>query len=398
MSKVNQFKFLFIIAMMLSFTTNSYADPKISTLNGTVNLDQKVDLFGSNFGTKTTAAPLQFNNNDSEPLLSLPSGYTAHTTSLTGVGISSKYAHSGAQSVEFNVTNVVSGGGGGEDFPRIGMDMGSGTNVDKVYLSAWVYFELQGNNTADGFNWKGPILSSGTNYYWSSGSTLDTASGFAGFYAIGTTYYNLNKTNQWFNAAAVTQYSDGTTAQYSYGNNPSWPSDAFLFGQWQRIEWIWNSSSSPNATDGSIIVNRIGHSDSPQLIKATGLITNGPNNYRWRYVSIPQGVTNVNSGILNLKMYFDDIYVDNSLARVELCDSATWAARTHCEIQPPVAWDTEHIKINISPGTFASDQNLFLYVSDANGVVNSNGFAVTLGKTYSSMTTPKNLVGNKTVP
>lgn len=329
---------------------------------------------GTGFGTKSIAAPIRFSNNESESIGALPTGYTKANYSGTQVGISSATAHSGTKSVNFDFGGMVySGtGGGAERFPRIAADMGAGTNVDNVYVSAWVRMDGTTLDTSP-FNWKGPLLSSATNYYWSGGP--NTASGFAGFHYGTPTMY-------WRGGASATQYSsNGSDAQFSYGSNSSWPSDSFLFGQWQRIEWIWKSSSAASVADGTITVNRLGRT-TPQLFKDTGIITHGPSDNRWRYVSIPQGITNV-SATLDMQMYFDDIYIDNSLARAELCDTATWPSRTHCEIQPPTSWSDTSITTTYNPGSFATGSTAYFYVIDSTGAVSpaSDGFTVTDGGT-----------------
>src|SRR5690606_40526993 len=37
---------------------------------------------------------------------------------------------------------------------------------------------------------------------------------------------------------------------------------------------------------------------------------------------------------------YDDIYIDFTQARVEICDSPSWTGRTHCEIQIPQTWSS----------------------------------------------------------
>ncbi|MDD2735981.1 MAG: hypothetical protein PHF56_18765 [Desulfuromonadaceae bacterium] len=361
LSRFNSVIKLSIILIFISST--SIAAPVISAVTQSTNA-LSITITGSNFGAKPIAVPIMFNNNDSEPLGSLPNGYSKAAYTGSQVGVSSTKSHSGTQSVNFDFSGMVySGTGSGTSrFPRIAADMGAGTNVNDVYFSAWVYMTTPVGDAA-GFNWKGPLLSSGTNYYW--GSPPQTASGFAGFYEI-------TPVSKWFNSATSTQYStDGVHSLYSYGSSPGWPSDAFLFDQWQRVEWVWKSSSAPSTADGTITVNRLGHSGNPQLLQATGIITHGPVDNRWRYVSIPQGMTNVD-GTLSMQMYFDDMYIDNSLARVELCNTPTWATRTYCEIQPATAWVVDKITVNFNRGGFTDGQKVYVYVVDSNGVVSSD--------------------------
>ena len=68
---------------------------------------------------------------------------------------------------------------------------------------------------------------------------------------------------------------------------------------------------------------------------------------------------------------YDDVYVDATQARVEICNTATWATRTHCEIQIPVTWSSSSIGIKVNPGSFVSLANQYLYVVDSSGSVST---------------------------
>jgi hypothetical protein len=236
-----------------------------------------------------------------------------------------------------------------------------------LYLSAWVYFDNTGT-TATGWNWKGPIITSATNYYWSDGTTANTASGFAGFY---------DQTQaRWFNTAATFQYSSDNLAVYSYGTGNGWASDAFVLTGWQRVEWIFKTSSMAGAADGTVIVNRIGKS-SPSL-NATGFITYGNTSDLWRYVSLPQGFTNIVGGTLNLQMYFDDVYIDTTQARVEVGNSPDFNSCTHREIQYPISWSDTEVQVDFRKGSFNRGDTVYFFVINDQGAVvhTSAGFRV----------------------
>lgn len=76
---------------------------------------------------------------------------------------------------------------------------------------------------------------------------------------------------------------------------------------------------------------------------------------------------------------YDDIYIDYTLARVEMADSATWAGRTHCEIQPPLTWGTGEVTVKLNRGSFGATDTVYLYLIDSAGAVNANGYEITLG-------------------
>ncbi|MFA6392255.1 MAG: MopE-related protein, partial [Patescibacteria group bacterium] len=77
------------------------------------------------------------------------------------------------------------------------------------------------------------------------------------------------------------------------------------------------------------------------------------------------------------EFFYDNIYIDKSIARVELGNAPTYAGSTRRDVQIPTAWGST-IQITINKGSFTSGQTAYLYVTDNNGNVNSTGYAVTI--------------------
>lgn len=77
--------------------------------------------------------------------------------------------------------------------------------------------------------------------------------------------------------------------------------------------------------------------------------------------------------------WWDDVYISDTLSRVELCDNATWASRTQCEIQPVSARSTTSITISAAnQGAFSASGTAYLYVVDSDNTV-SAGYEITIG-------------------
>jgi hypothetical protein len=74
--------------------------------------------------------------------------------------------------------------------------------------------------------------------------------------------------------------------------------------------------------------------------------------------------------------YFDDIYLDNTPARVEIGNHPVYANATHREIQIPSAWADNQVTVSLNRGTFPSFSGLYVYVVSAQGVA-SPGFELT---------------------
>ncbi|MBT6995164.1 hypothetical protein HN865_02675, partial [Candidatus Woesearchaeota archaeon] len=84
------------------------------------------------------------------------------------------------------------------------------------------------------------------------------------------------------------------------------------------------------------------------------------------------------------KAWFDDLYIDTTQARIELCDLNDWnlveVNGAHCEIQiPHTTWDGSNIQFTANQGSFTETDDLYLFVIDENGNVNSNGYPVSFG-------------------
>jgi hypothetical protein len=81
------------------------------------------------------------------------------------------------------------------------------------------------------------------------------------------------------------------------------------------------------------------------------------------------------TGIIDI----DDFYMDDTLAHVEVCDSPTWAARNKCELQVPTAWSDTSITATFNKGYLSSGNPAYVYVINAGGGVNAQGFEITVG-------------------
>ncbi len=338
------------------------AAPVISDTIGSIIDDQAVLINGNGFGIKAEASPIANTNFDSEISGQVPSGWLSPQSNDCLVnGVFSR----GSKSLDCGVSNWM----GAEYFPRISLDLGRdiGTN-SYLYFTLWLYL----SEPQTQINWKGPLLSSSMSpsYWVNTSPTTNNATGIGSWYDP-----NYSPDPRWFNTAIAIQYSQDNNPVFNYctaGNGSA--TDSYLFGQWQRIEYTIKTSSAPAVNDGFVKVERLGK--ATPATDATGCITHGNSSDPWRYFSLPQGITNIASTPFSMQMFFDDLYIDNSLARVELCDASSWSARTHCEIQKPTAWSDSQIGITLNQGEFSNDDNAYLYIMDENGNVNEDGYVI----------------------
>ena len=161
-------------------------------------------------------------------------------------------------------------------------------------------------------------------------------------------------------------------------------------GIWQRVELLVNANTN---TQQEWIVGQNGNNGvwAGQNYQCGSLPT--PNLLPSAGGSFQD---NIGAGIdPQITIDFSDLYVDFTQARVEICDTSTWAARSHCEIQIPTAWSSTNASINVNQGSFTNG-SAFLYVIDVNGNVSdqntslagSQGYPITFGAGSADTTAP----------
>lgn len=174
---------------------------------------------------------------------------------------------------------------------------------------------------------------------------------------------------------ATSVYNDRFVSQGTINGNDLYNTT----GMWQltTIEWMRSS------IDGNDAVMYRYLSDPNNIlpinkISKTGFNTRTSVNNR-NLKAVQFGLMNTNSsGTANVTMYFDDIYFDNTWARVEIGDNSVYANCTHREIQPALTWTPTGITGTFNQGSFETGDTVYVFVVDENGVP-SNGVAVVLG-------------------
>lgn len=331
----------------------AWAAPAITNVSGVVSNDQGVTINGSGFGVKTQAAPVYWNNLEGETTGTLPSGWTI--SSKPGAVVSTADKWSGTKSLYFAMKQANQTLPGWNQIKR---DLGASPK--------WYFYfknKLKKNDDSTQFQWKSwRITSSPDGYAWNSEDST----------TIANNDWWWDSTPRWFNASILGYNNAGAAAL-----TDAWlsRSDAILLNQWQTLEEYIQMSSSPLVADGIIHTYR----DGLSIVSKTDIITHDAGSNQWRYMLLGQGMVGevgATTGV-DADIYYDDIYIDNTQARVMLCDAATWAARSNCEIQIPTAWADGSVGINVNQGKFAANSNAYLYVVDGNGNANANGYAVT---------------------
>ena len=182
-----------------------------------------------------------------------------------------------------------------------------------------------------------------------------------GDYAPGFMFHTSS--NKWWNNYIST--SEGNDRQ-SYQTIPE--NEVPAEGKWHHYEMFLQRSSAGNVADGSVEVKINGVTRYNQK----NAVTRSNSAYNWKQIWFFHGVTNQTAG--DVDAYIDDAYLNNSWARVELCDSPLYSKCLTKVIQPYSSWQDGKIEVTLNKGQFDNINPLYLYIVDANNVVNSNGY------------------------
>jgi len=81
----------------------------------------------------------------------------------------------------------------------------------------------------------------------------------------------------------------------------------------------------------------------------------------------------------NAWRYFDDIYADNTFSRVMLANNQNYTLATIVEPQIPSAWSNASITVRVNLGRLPTSGTAYLFVFDANNSSNPVGRPITIG-------------------
>ena len=157
-------------------------------------------------------------------------------------------------------------------------------------------------------------------------------------------------------------------------------------GNYSTVQWgSANSFADSTWQRFDLLIDAAGNSEKSWIVGQNG------NNPQWTlnwtiagldsYFGANIGAGKDSGGTTDSNYYgFDDIFIDFTQARVELCNSSSWSGRSQCEIQIPVTWTSSSIGIQVNQGAFPAGGTAYLYVVDQSGAVNSTGFPITIGQ------------------
>lgn len=335
----------YLLLILLVLPTIAVAQPAIDHLEGTTAHANSVILYGTDFGVKSPAAPLKW-----ETFEAGSNGATLGSIQPEWVPYASDgalYSDTDSHSGQLSVTNNTSR----SEFATNYIDL---PESEAIFVSYW-----WGTKQLD-TNDYGVVKLTRVN------SSVE-AGGEGRYNGVGETF--LSNFNPGGPDAPYFAYNngEGNTGPLGYIGVP--------YNDWGRID-MYKSLSTPGVANGDAFCRNVSNG---RAVVRQDVVTRA-DGYDFRLDTVLLGLMMANAqGTYSLWM--DDVYIDNTLARVEIGDNEQFDLCRHREMQIPVTWDAAGatIEIEFNAGTFATDDNAWLFVVDADGNA-SQGYPIVIGQ------------------
>lgn len=352
---------LLIILVILLIRVNASAAPVITGYGGSLADGEDFYLNGTGFGTHSL--------NHEWVGANIEAGADGNVFSKTG-WTTGYYAadpqyekdeyHSGSQSLKFTFTTTGSEVGCAAEYQF-------SAKINNLYFTTWIKLHKDDAQTT---------------YQWKNWRIKDVEGHSFNYAVIGDNWANADG---WIEDVAVQAWGcNPDTGKENRGGLIY--TDSFLFDTWQRIE-CWY-------TNDQVEWRRIGRATNEIIVclptdgwhGACDTSLNCPVD-KWEWLRIGHYYSNLPAGGGDMKVYYDDIYIDTTRARVEIGDNAIWASCTQREIQIPTAWDASGTSISatFNWGSFGTGVSVYAFVVDSSGVA-SGGYEILTGATPGATT------------
>lgn len=350
----------FLFMAILLFAQNVMAQPSISSTSGGWSHGASVTISGTGFGTKTTAAPLLYDDFEG-----------------------------GSNGSNIKPNNPVVGTawddfvGGGTQVPRYSNAISRGVSAisslhdfetDGTYNSSLEYFNSTATTVYFTFWWRHEK----TSVNWRRQNKPWIQYGSNGTYPeMYTGFGSPSDTDGGIRNSIQDDPAPGNATLYGSTNISD------IDGTWVRLE-VYLVQSDVDVANGTFCYwTYRSYLGTPSFVEEACSTTQKmrTQDRTWNQWHFGSYFTNDDPAGAKGRVYVDDIYFDNTRARVEICSASTWAARTHCEIQRPTAWSDTEVTIVTNQGDLGAldGGGRYIYVVDSSGGVNSDGFLIAAG-------------------
>ena len=342
MQKLN-LKIILTLALFLFLPNFVFGAPSISGVSGTIVDGQSVTISGSGFGIKMDAAPILWENFDSGTNGQAIGGWNGWVkySGVNGGYLSNSSVYSGTLSA----------------YNRITGPSATDPITDSGFNTSNFFFEPTDELY---YSYVAKFVSTGDSYGVDKWGRSNCAPNL--YNGPGDMTIQFGQVT--FNTGTAT--NDVLIAD---GGLSKWVQTRY--SDWTRHE-MYKKLSTPGVADG-MAQFKLGYT-----VRTYSNIVTREEGFSFQITNIILGLMFANSrNDGDHRMYVDDVYVDNTRARVEVCFGDTWDNRGNCDIQIPSAWSATSNTITINQGSFSDGDSAYLYVVDENGEVNETGYPIT---------------------
>jgi hypothetical protein len=350
----------------------------ITGVKGVVATGQALDIYGTGFGTKAQTAPIRYDDFESGTTVGhLIADDLTWWSRQTGPGQVASIANDNCRPNKTKcgkfVESVDSSNTGirGDAIYRRNVGFAS---TGKMYLNFWSYVDVLGNSDGSSSSYQIKFVSTVRDWVPGQAETLPG-------YSFSHWQFGSPPNNGWYNKSYLYNYwaTGGSSTSLPF------PQDSFKTPGWYHISIQTNFGTIGNSNGSTRIwVSKPGMSgpyskaaaDKVMYVDSGGY----PDCIKFGWYAGSYYPTSSNT--FTTTLYYDNIYIDNSFARVEIGDSNSYDNCTHREIQIPITWISDHIQVKFNKGSFPDNQTVYLFVVDENGNPVGNGFPLKTGSAY----------------
>jgi hypothetical protein len=356
-------RYLLTIALLLT-AAMAAAAPAITATSGTVADNQEITISGTGFGTNSLRQEFlggskidSLANNTRIDQQGWANWSAMLPSTSTYPHVSTERGWSNGKSIAFDTRGTT------EYKQTLFYDTGS-AGFTTLYTNAVIYVDHMDLIAGSYLQWK-------MMRWYKVPDVLDHAQGLSGAYLSNRLLASGVFTG--FNSADQFVYwLDSQSGRTNLPGRRTW----YRYETWLRM------NSAPGTGNGAFRV-RITNPATGQIV-ADNNISNvmfnaSGDSGNFRYFVVQNYFGNASDGGYSQAgngqavAFWDDLYISQSEARVEVCDQATYSSCVNKEIQLPVSWANDRLTVRLNKGN-KSQVGAYLYIVDSTGAVNSQGF------------------------
>ncbi len=336
-------KLLGIIALVVGcLPAIVLGQPQAGSVSGSFSHGETVTLSGAHFGVKSPAAPYIYDNFDAgSPGENISGGWHIDSTKSNQ---RPRYSDSVVRNA--GLLSAFQDFSNGNYNCTIGL---TNLSVGKMYMSGWFYNTTSGNQSR---NFKLLSFRGGNAGQW------DLPNGRMDMYP---------------STSSGHQYiadCDGAIPEDTWGIGAN-----LYSGAWHRIE-SWMDHGTVGQSNGEWEISR----DLNTWSRVEGtFMADEECHYTNFYIAAYFADDGVGTPRPEMEMYWDELYVDLTQARIEIGDNINWSACTHREIQIPTQWNDNSASFMVNIGTFEPGDLVYVFLVDEDGQASEIGAPIIIG-------------------